>query len=192
MSATVELVPLLCSRCNTAVPAAPDEVAWVCANCGQGLLLDDEKGIRPLEVRFARPGAEAGLLWKPFWVAVGRVMFELRQTYGRDRGPDEMWASPQTFVIPAFECSLEEAAEWGLGFLRNPPNLVPGENGKLERATLGAEEARTLAEFVVLTVEAGGRDQLKAVSFTLDLEAPVLWALPFTGGEGSLRAAFSP
>jgi hypothetical protein len=173
------------------VSAAADEVAWICATCGQGLVLDEEKGVRPLEVRFARAVVDSGVTWRPFWIAVGRVTFDLRQTYGRDRGPDELWSSPQTFVLPAFECTVEEAAAWGGGFLRNPPALVPGEGGKLERVTVEADEAKVLAEFVVLTVEAERRDQLKAVAFTLDLEAPVLWALPFTGTEGSLQLALA-
>ncbi|HLB65549.1 MAG TPA: hypothetical protein VJJ46_11970 [Anaerolineales bacterium] len=192
MSATVEVVPLFCTRCGTAVPAAQDEVAWLCATCGQGLTLDEEKGIRPLDVRFARAAVEAGLTWKPFWVAVGRVRFEVRQTYGRDRGPDELWASPQTFVLPAFACTLEEAGTWGLGFLRHPPGLSPGSAGVLQRVTVGAEEAKILAEFAVLSVEAERRDQLRAVSFHLDLESPVLWGLPFIGAEGSLQLTLAP
>lgn len=191
MTATVEVVPLLCARCRTPVLAAPDEVAWLCATCGQGLALDEEKGVRPLEVRFARAGVEAGITWKPFWVAMGRVRFEVRRTYGRDRGPDELWSSPQVFVLPAFECTLEEASAWGLGFLRRPPRLAPGEAGQLQRVTVGAEEARILSEFVVLTVEAERKDQLKEIAFTLELEDPVLWALPFTGAEGSLQPALA-
>lgn len=191
MSATVDIVPLLCSRCSTPVPAASDEVAWICATCGQGLALDEEKGVRPLEVHFARAAVDSGITWKPFWLAVGRVRFDLRQTYGRDRGPDELWSSPQTFVLPAFECTMEEAAAWGVAFLRRPLALVPGDGGKLERVTVEAEEAKTLAEFVVLTVEAERRDQLKAVAFSLELEAPVLWALPLTGAEGSLQIALA-
>ena len=35
----VELVPLLCVRCQAPVPARPGEVAWVCEQCGQGLVL---------------------------------------------------------------------------------------------------------------------------------------------------------
>jgi len=187
VSATVELVPLFCTQCGTPVPAAQDEVAWTCATCGEGLVLDDEKGVRALEVRFARSSVEPGLTWKPFWVAIGRARFEVRQTYGSDRGPDELWASPQTFVLPAFECSLEEAGAWGLSFLRNPPRLAPGPAGRLQRVTVAADEAKALAEFVVLTVEAERQDRLKSVSFHLELEPPVLWALPFTGAEGSLQ-----
>lgn len=181
MREAVELIPLKCVRCGTPVPAAPDEVAWMCATCGQGLLLHESSGVLALDVSYAIPSQQSGMTWRPFWVTAGRVSFRVRETYGRDRGPDELWREPQTFILPAFECSLEEAGTWGMGFLRQPPQLVAGPAGVLERVTVDPQAARALAEFVVLTVEAGRRDHLKRVEFDLELGAPVLWGLPFTG-----------
>jgi hypothetical protein len=191
MSQGVELVPLQCVRCSTPVRATPDEVAWVCANCGQGLLLDGESGLRALEVKYAAVAQQAGLIWRPFWVTEGRVTFQARETYGHDRGPDEIWGAPQMFVLPAFECSLEEAGAWGVAFLRQPPRLVEGPAGLLEGVTVDPQAARALAEFVVLTVEAERRDQLRKVAFDLDLVPPVLWAMPFTNESGTLRLALA-
>ncbi len=191
MSQGVELVPLQCGRCSTPVRAAPDEVAWVCANCGQGLLLDGESGLRALEVKYAAAAQQEGLVWRPFWVAAARVTFQARETYGHDRGSDEIWGAPQMFILPAFECSLEEAGAWGMGFLRQPPRLVEGPAGLLEGVTVDPQAARALAEFVVLTVEAERRDQLRSVAFDLDLEPPVLWAMPFTNESGTLRLALA-
>jgi len=54
LTASVELVPLKCVRCGTFVQAAADEVAWVCHQCGQGLLLD-EAGLAPLAVHWPAP-----------------------------------------------------------------------------------------------------------------------------------------
>jgi hypothetical protein len=185
----IELVPLKCVKCGTAVPAAPDEVAWACANCGQGLLLDEEKGLVPIEVRYATAAQESGLTWKPFWVGSGRVTFQRRLTYGRQQGPDGRWQQPQTFILPAYECSLEEAGALGKGFLRQPPPLVAGPTGILERVTVDPQGAKALAEFVVLTVEAERRDQLKEVVFDLALDPPTLWVLPFAQKDGKLFLA---
>ena len=43
------LVPLMCIQCQSPIPAKPDEVAWVCATCGRGQILEDEAGLQPLE-----------------------------------------------------------------------------------------------------------------------------------------------
>ena len=189
MNQSIELVPLKCVQCGTAVPAAPDEVAWACPNCGQGLLLDEEKGLVPLEVRYMAAAQETGVTWKPFWVARGRVTFQRRTAYGRQQGPDERWQQPQVFVLPAYECSLEEAGALGMGFLRQPPPLEAGPTGVLERVTVDPQGARALAEFVVLTVEAERRDHLKEIAFDLALDPPTLWVLPFAQREGKLFLA---
>jgi hypothetical protein len=115
MSVPVELIPLVCTRCQTPVPAQVDEVAWVCANCGQGLLLDDVKGTLPLQVHFAQ-GLQPGRKGRPFWVARGQVGIQSRQTYGRnDQGQaaQQTWSQPQTFYVPAFACSLDQTIQLG-------------------------------------------------------------------------------
>lgn len=191
MSGGIELVALQCLRCAAPIPAAPDEVAWVCATCGQGLLLDEDKGVAQLDVHFARASQEGSATWLPFWVTSGTVHIASRQTYGDNRGADELWAEPRMFVLPAFDCSLEEAGTWGTSFLRRPPSLAPGPAGRLQRVTVDPAGAQALAQFVVLTVEAERRDHLKAVTFVVDLEAPDLWVLPFADSAGALRLALA-
>lgn len=191
MSAPVELIALHCVRCNTPVPAAPDQFAWRCATCDQGLQLDEQAGLRPLAVHFARADREGGLRWRPFWVAGGTVGFHVRQTYGRSRGPDELWQSQRTFVLPAFACTLEQAGAWGASFLRQPLPVAEGPAVPFEPVTVDPASARALAEFVVLTIEAERRDHLKQVEFTLELQEPVLWALPFPAGDAGLQPALA-
>jgi len=103
MQAPVELVPLRCLRCDTPVPAEPDEVAWLCAQCGQGLLLDEAKGLAALEIQTAA-GIPPGALGRPFWVASGQVRLQ-RETHegfiGRRTGQAErFWAEPRRFFVP--------------------------------------------------------------------------------------------
>ena len=69
MSRRPGLVALQCTRCSTPVPAEPDEVAWICLNCGQGLLLDEvEGGLRAIAVRASvvkRPSCACALGARP-------------------------------------------------------------------------------------------------------------------------------
>ena len=178
MSEQPGLVGLECVRCRTPVPAEPDEVAWICGNCGQGLLLDEQDGLRPITVHFAAAQEEAHVLWAPFWIAVGRVRVNRRESVGRDSPPDPRWERPVRFIVPAFATSVERAVEWGRNFLLQPPDLGRGEAVPLKGVTVLPEEVDSLARFVVLTVEAERKDKLEAIDFSLDLEPPELWVLP--------------
>ena len=53
MDRSVELIPLNCVRCGTPLPAEPDEAAWVCAQCGQGMILDPNAGLLSLQVNYS-------------------------------------------------------------------------------------------------------------------------------------------
>lgn len=190
MTVSVELVPLKCVRCGTFVPAQEDEVAWVCPQCGQGLLLT-ETGLAPLAVQWAaaraQPGAE--LRWLPFWAFTGTVHFSQRQAYSGSRQPDALWNAPRRFYIPAFPYPLEDMQRLGADFTRRQIALTPGQAAApLARCTLFPADAQGAAEFVVLTIEADQRDNLRQVSFSLELGEPELWVLPFTE-QGGLRLA---
>lgn len=178
MSPSVDLIGLECVRCGTPVPAEPEEVAWICANCGQGLRLDDEAGLAALGVHFGAGSRKDGLRWRPFWVASGRVQVSSRESYGRDAAPDPLWAGPVRFVIPAFATSLEQAVAWGTDFVRRPPDLTAGEPTDLESVTVDPAAVHPLARFVVLSVEASRRDMLEQIAFVIDLAPPELWCLP--------------
>jgi len=179
MSDRPTLVPLECMRCKTPVPAEPDEVAWSCATCEQGLLLDEGAGLRPITVHFAAGPESAERI--PFWVAAGHVRFTRRESYGADSPPDARWAGPVRFVLPAFSTGVEQAVAWGARLLRQPPDLRPGPAGPLRGVSVLPHEIDALARFVVITIEAERRDKLEAIEFYLDLEPPELWCIPVEG-----------
>jgi hypothetical protein len=179
MTTSVELVLLKCIKCEMAVEAAEDEVAWACANCGQGLLLEDG-GLGPLAVHWAAaaPGSR-DFQWHPFWILSGTVAFAKRQTYGRSGQADPLWREPRRFYVPAFPAPLAELERIGGHLTRQQPALPPGPAmGQVQRCTLLPYDARRVAEFIVLTIEAARKDKLRAIGFELLLGAPELWMLP--------------
>lgn len=175
----IELVPLKCPQCDTPIPADPKEIAWVCENCGQGLHLDGEEGLTGIEIRFAKSDSIGSLRCFPFWVVRGKVSITQRVTYTKNERPDPLWRSEQTFMLPAFECTLEQAVDWGTFLLRNPLTLVDGPKTEMESISIEREDMQALAEFVVLTIEAERKDKLEQLKFNLDLEQPELWVIPF-------------
>lgn len=178
MDQPVELIPLVCPKCSTPVPAELDEVAWVCAQCGQGLLLDEQKGLALLEVQFAA-GIPAVAKGKPFWVADGQVAMQ-RKTYSGNQGNEAQafWSQPRRFFIPAFAAPLDDRLNLAMSLIAKPPALQAGSPTRFEPAVMHIEDVSAAAEFVVMAIEAGRKDKLKELDFSLKLSTPVLWILP--------------
>lgn len=180
MSGGVELILLKCPQCSTPVPAEEDEVAWVCATCGQGLQLG-EASLLPLRVHWSAP-RKPQAAWLPFWVFTGTVRFGARESYGGRGEASTFWAQPRSLYVPAFVVPLPQLEALGGELTRRQVPLQDGPAaGPVKQCTLLPEDARRAAEFIVATLEAERKDVLRNLSFTLDLGQPELWMLPFEG-----------
>jgi hypothetical protein len=174
---TVVLVPLLCVKCSTPIRAEPDQVAWVCAVCGQANYLDDEQGLQPLDIYYADSLAQ-NAVGKPYWVADGQVTLQ-RETFGSSKNNEaqQFWSQPRRFFIPAYRAPLEGLLSQATTFLLNPPRLQTGPTARFEPVTMAMQDITAAAEFIVVAIEAGRPDRLKKVDFQLKLSSPVLWIL---------------
>jgi hypothetical protein len=143
------------------------------------MALSDEKGLSPIEVQFAA-GIPPDARGKPFWFAEGQAVLGQRQTYSgnQDRDAQQFWLRPRSFFIPAFTCSLETRLSLGIEYLVRPPDLQPGSPALFEPVTLYAEDVPAAAEFILVAIEAGRKDKLKELDFSLKLSNPCLWILP--------------
>lgn len=182
----IRLVPLLCVKCRAAIPAQPGELAWVCEQCGQGLLLNvsprpgpDESATSALDIFFSN-AIKAGQKGRPFWVAPGRVTITERQTYKGDEGgaARAFWSSPRMFYVPAWETTLGEVISTGVSLLSNPLRLDLGSPAPFHPVVTPPADVRALAEFMVVSIEADRRDALKTIHYDLKLEPLQLWIFP--------------
>ncbi len=178
MSQPVELIPLLCARCQAPIPANPEEVAWVCEQCGQGLLLSEEKGTVPLTINFNKSLTQ-GSKGRPFWVASGQVTLQRRIYGGNDQGrqAQEYWNQPRRFFVPAFDLPLDQMVDWGMRLLQQPPALEPGSPTEFLAVTLLPGDAQQLAEFIVMGVEADRPDKIREIQLSVKLDPPELWVI---------------
>jgi hypothetical protein len=175
----VELVPLLCVNCSAPIQAGTDEIAWACENCGQGQILDEGQGLIPLEILFSAK-IPAGNVGRPFWVTGGIVSLdrEVFGVFGKQTGEaDRFWGQPRQFFIPAFSCSLESLISTGKRLLADPPTLQSGPPVRFEPVTLHKEDVVSAVEFIIVGIEAGRKDKIKKVDYSIDLSEPVLWIL---------------
>ena len=181
METPVELVPLNCIQCGASIPAADDEVAWVCYQCDQGQHLGVD-GLLPLEIHYAT-GLRPPKKGYPFWVCQGRVTID-RDTYGtfgkKDNEALNFWKEPRQFIIPAFSYPLEEFSQKGVQWLQRPPLMQTGPPSAFEPATVAADDVSAWAEFLVIALEAERKDKVKKIVFNLKLNQPELWVLPTT------------
>ena len=173
------LLPLQCLKCQAPIPANVDEVAWVCATCGQAALLDENQpgGLTPLELHYDA-SIRSGQPGRPFWVAQGQVTVN-RQTYrgNENQQAQEFWRQPRTFFVPAFACSLDELVSLGMKLLRQPVATLEGQRTPLLPVQLSMGDVRPMAEFIIMGIEAERKDMIKTVQIQLNLAAPVLWIL---------------
>jgi hypothetical protein len=180
MTAPIKLIPLKCVRCETPVPAQPDEVAWMCAQCGQGLLLDEERGLAALKVHFAAGSTTKGQ-GNPYWVTDGLVTLQ-RETYStfgkKAEEARQFWSQPRRFFIPAFTCPLDLLISLGTGLLLRPPELQPATPIPFTPVTLHPQDVSALIDFIVVAIEAERTDKVKQVRFSTQLGSPSLWILP--------------
>ena len=183
MTPPVELIPLFCTRCQMPIPAQPEEVAWVCTQCGQGLLLSEEKGAVPLVINLSADVSPSGK-GRPFWVVSGQAALQRRIFGGGDQSQQaqEYWRSPHQFFVPAFNLPLDQMVEWGMRLLQQPPVLKAAQPGgafpSFLPVTLMPGDIQPMVEFIVMGVEAARKDKIKEVQLSLKLEPPELWVLP--------------
>jgi hypothetical protein len=182
----IRLVPLLCVKCRAPVAAQPNELAWVCEQCGQGLLLNasptsgpNESATSALDIFFSN-AIKAGQKGRPFWVSPGRVTITDRQTYKGDEGgaARAFWSSPRLFCVPAWETTLSEIISTGVSLLINPQRLEQGAPVPFHPVVTPPVDVRGLADFMVVSIEADRRDALKTIHYDLKLEPLQLWILP--------------
>lgn len=180
MSNLPALLPLQCIKCQSPIPANVDEVAWVCATCGQAMLLDEDqpKGIAELPIHYDGSVGN-GRSGRPFWVAQGVVTLQ-RNTYRGDenRQAQEFWQKPHLFFVPAYACSLDELVSLGMKLLRQPITPKQGQPTPFAAVTLSRGDTRPMAEFIVMGIEAERKDMVKSVNIQLKLATPILWILP--------------
>jgi hypothetical protein len=179
----VALIPLLCTQCQAPVPAQPDEVAWVCAQCGQGLVLDltpAGKTAASAQEIFFSAAIPQGKPGHPYWVSSGTVRILRRETFKGDEGraAQQFWSTPRLFYIPGWAASIEEVVTNGVELLRSPVAMQPGSPASFLPVVTLPADMQALAEFMLLSIEAARRDALKHIEFELNLAPAQLWILP--------------
>lgn len=178
MSQSISLVPMYCPNCGFPIKAQIEEIAWICTQCLEGVLLNNQNQLVLTKVQFQQSGQGANEGF-PYWVTTIKVALN-RETL-RGNLSDEMlqfWQTPRTVFIPAFDLELEEMLRRAEVLIKNPPSLFTGSAIAFKPVVLSPYDLKAYIEFLVMQIEAGRQDDLKQLTFELQLDEPALWILP--------------
>lgn len=181
----MKLLALRCPTCAQPLkPQNPEVVVLRCAGCGTAVSITDT-GLSPTTVQFAAAAVENFDAWVPLWLFNGRVNITSRQTQGRNKQAEQdaqqLWGYPRALYVPAWELPTEAVCQLGGDMVQRQPQFqstAPPNQATLVEAVLTPEDALKLLEFVVFNVEAGRKDWLKELHFTIEAGTPQLWAIP--------------
>ena len=73
--------------------------------------------------------------------------------------------------------SLDDLLERSTSMFSNPPELQDGPAAAFEAVILSPRDLTSVIEYIILTVEAGRKDDIKSIDITVELDEPVLWIL---------------
>ncbi len=176
------VVVLRCKACRAELPAASNDVAFRCPNCGRGWEIEAGGFIDRPCFYVAPPAAASGpLLYLPYWsftVAASvtpSVMAEADELSARDKAArfERAWVSAYAIHRPTY------VGEWGLAYTRINPKweVRSGRGPEAPGASISGIDAQNIAGHYVL----GAIDRTADIGdLDLDLEIgnPELWAIP--------------
>ena len=155
-----------------------------CTNCGTAVTINDNR-IDSIDLKFAAAAVERIDAWLPLWLFNGRVHIQSRQTQGRSKqaqkDSEQLWGYPRRLYVPAWELSTKQASQIGGDLVQQQPafqQAAPPSNATLVEAIVTPEDALKLLEFMVFNVEAARKDWLKDLQFSIQADAPQMWAIP--------------
>lgn len=180
----MKLLALRCPTCAQPLKPQNREVVVLRCDCGTAVSLQDT-GLDTIAVQFAASAVEKFDAWLPLWLFNGRVNIITRQTQGRNKQAEQdaqqLWGYPRRLYVPAWDMPTETASQLGGDLAQRQPlfeRTSHPDNFPFIEAVVTPEDALKLLEFVVFNVEAGRKDWLKELHFTIEAGSPQLWAIP--------------
>jgi hypothetical protein len=193
----MKLLLLRCPLCaELLAPDTPEAVVFDCPSCQTPVAITDT-GLAVETVQFVAPAAaeaEKVTDWLPFWLFEGQVHIDKRETQGRARTAEveHLWSQPRRLFVPAWTVDMHNARDIGSALAQRQPLFLPVERpsgAQMKTATVTAEDALKMLEFIIITIEAQRDDWLRDIEFRLELGSPTLYAIPAEAQQGRWHLA---
>ena len=183
MSSEIQLVALKCTQCGEPLSAKQRNVVLYCCGCGSGFEVLRQQPLSKVNVYFARLNRTA-TEFHSFWAFDATLAGVKREAKGgffkNPKGLISLFEERPTlrFYISAELKDLSEKDPLGLQLTRDQPELEFLHPGKeFPSLEISQEDARKIAEFLLITSEAGQKDSLRRLDYQLQLNNPMLMAI---------------
>lgn len=191
-----KLIAVKCKSCDSGLTVEMNDSIVYCSSCGNGWeIVNDE--LVPIEINFAQAlvKGEGELVYKGFWLVDTYVKILSRDSSGgwisSLFGGSNKTEGDVLFYVPAFWMQIESVKQIGVGFTTK--NAVPSPqkyNVKMTGFNFSKEDAKKIAEFIFLSIEAEKTDTVRNIQYDIKVKNYRVLGVPFyKQPNGKLRDA---
>ena len=186
-----------CKKCDSGLMVEVNDNIVYCSSCGSGFEIINGELVS-IEINFASAAirGEGEMIYKPFWLLKAHINIAERKASGNFLknifgGSNDNTSGNIAFYIPAFYCSIESMKNLATQFtIRNPVASPQKYNTKLIGFAYGKEDAKKLAEFILISMEAEKSDTMKSFNYDMKFDSMEILGIPFyKTGNGGLKDA---
>lgn len=194
----MKVIQVKCPSCNTPIYSKERDRLFLCDKCNTLHVRDG--GVEKLEYEIAEFGksAQGERVYMPFWRMYSSFTIHSKSVEGGQLFRLSSWLkgggnSGSLFIyLPATDMDTNSMKYWSTTYTANPPRYATRLNfGGVRRlaASMTREEAKSLADFVVVTMEAEKPGVLQRLDYALTVNDAKVVYLPFVYTQGGLTPA---
>lgn len=180
-----KLEAIKCKNCGSGLVVEINDNVTYCGSCGSGFEIINGE-LQPIEINFAStaiPG-NSEVVYKPFWLMKADIEILERTAAGgfikNLFGGSSATSGSLVFYIPAFYCKLDSLKDLASAFTQKNPVASPQKyNAKLTGFAYGKEDAKKLAEFLLISFEAEKSDTMKTFRYNITFNSFEILGIPF-------------
>jgi hypothetical protein len=183
--ADFQIKALKCTSCNGELTVDANDYVAYCSNCGNGYEIVTDKLV-PIEVNFAKPllSGQGEIVYRPFWLMNLNVNIISRDSSGgwvsNLFGGSNKTQGDVLFYVPAFWLTIDSVKNIGGTFtMKNPIASPQNYNVKMTGFNFSKVDARKIAEFIFLSIEAEKSDTLRDIKYEMKINSVQVLGVPF-------------
>jgi hypothetical protein len=191
-----KLIAVKCKSCDSGLTVEVNDSIVYCSSCGNGWeIVNDE--LQPIEINFGKAliQGQGELVYKGFWLVDAYVKILSRDASGgwvsTLFGGSNKTEGEVLFYVPAFWMGIESVKNIGVNFTTKNPVASPQKyNVKISGFNYSKDDARKIAEFIFLSIEAEKSDTVRNIQYDIAVRDMRILGVPFyKQPNGKLRDA---